>query len=55
MLDLNLREKIAIAPVIAILVIFGFFPKPILHPLNVATLSVMNQIGVTDPDIKAGK
>ena len=28
--DLNLREKFAIAPVIAIIVVMGFYPKPVL-------------------------
>ena len=55
MVDLNLREKLAIAPVIALLVFLGFYPKPVLHPLNVATSTVMSQIGVTDPIAKADK
>ena len=53
--DLNLREKIAIAPVIAILVIFGFFPKPITDVLNPATHEVMTHAGFADPLPKAGK
>jgi NADH-quinone oxidoreductase subunit M len=53
--DLNLREKIAIAPVIAILVIFGFFPKPITDVLNPASHEVMTHAGVVDPLPKAGK
>ncbi len=53
--DLNLREKIAMAPVIAILVIFGFFPKPLLDAINPASQQVMSHAGVTDPAPKAGK
>lgn len=53
--DLNLREKIAIAPVIAILIIFGFFPKPITDVLNPASHEVMTHAGVVDPLPKAGK
>lgn len=32
--DLNLREKIAIAPVIAIIIFFGFFPQILLNVIN---------------------
>ena len=53
--DLNIREKIAIAPVIAILVIFGFFPKPITDVLNPASHEVMAHAGYVDPQPKAGK
>ena len=53
--DLNLREKISIAPVIAILVIFGFFPKPITDVLNPASQDVMSHAGFVDPQPKAGK
>ncbi len=55
MTDLNLREKIAIAPVIAALVILGFYPKPSLHVINPSTTSVMAQMNVTDPHVLAGK
>ena len=55
MVDLNLREEIAIAPVIAALVILGFYPKPALHVINPSTTSVMAQMNVTDPHVLAGK
>ena len=53
--DLNLREKIAIAPVIVVLVVAGFFPKPIINLINPATATVMAHAGVSDPVAKAGK
>jgi NADH-quinone oxidoreductase subunit M len=53
--DLNLREKIAIAPVIAILVLMGFFPKPVLHWINPSSAQTMQAAGVSDPLPKAGK
>ena len=55
MTDLNLREKIAIAPVIAALVILGFYPRPALHVINPSTTSVMAQMNVIDPHVLAGK
>jgi len=47
--DLNLREKIAIAPVIAVIVFLGFYPAPALNIINPASAHVLSQIGFTDP------
>ncbi len=47
--DLNLREKLAIAPVIAIIVILGFYPAPLLKVINPAASHVISQMGFTDP------
>ena len=49
MSDLNLREKIAVAPVIALLVVFGFFPKPLIDAINPTSTTVMQHAGITDP------
>ena len=55
MVDLNLREKIAIAPVILVLVFLGFYPKPVLNVINPTTQTVMTHAGVSDPIAKAAK
>ena len=47
--DINLREKVAIAPVIAIIVVLGFYPSPILNIINPAATTVISQQGFTDP------
>jgi len=47
--DLNLREKIAIAPVIAVIVVLGFYPAPALNIINPAAAQVVSQMGFTDP------
>lgn len=47
--DLNLREKIAIAPVIAIIIALGFYPAPLLRVINPASAHVIAQLGFTDP------
>ena len=47
--DLNLREKIAIAPVIAIIVVLGFYPSPLLKVINPGASHVISQMGFTDP------
>ncbi len=47
--DLNLREKIAIAPVVAVIVAFGFYPSPLLNIINPAAAHVLETAGFTDP------
>jgi NADH-quinone oxidoreductase subunit M len=49
MSDLNLREKIAIAPVVAILILLGFYPKPALHLIAPSTEVSLSQAGASDP------
>jgi NADH-quinone oxidoreductase subunit M len=47
--DLNLRERIAIAPVAAIIILLGFFPQVVLNVVNPAVDRVMDSISSTDP------
>ena len=47
--DLNLREKIAIAPIMAIIVALGFYPSPLLNVINPASSHVIAQMGFSDP------
>ena len=47
--DLNLREKIAIAPVIAVIVALGFYPAPLLNVINPASAHILEMQGFTDP------
>ena len=47
--DLNLREKVAIAPVITLIVVLGFYPSPLLNIINPAVTTVISQQGFTDP------
>jgi NADH-quinone oxidoreductase subunit M len=47
--DLNLREKIAIAPVMAIIIFLGFYPSPLLKVINPASAHVISQMGFSDP------
>ena len=53
--DLNVREKIAIAPVILIIVVMGFYPKPVLDIINPTAEKVVVNAGFTDPVAKMGK
>jgi NADH-quinone oxidoreductase subunit M len=47
--DLGGREKAVLAPLIIVLLVFGFFPKPMLNVIEPAARATMSQVGMTDP------
>ena len=49
MRDLNVREVAALAPLLLLIVVLGFFPKPLLDVINPAVDHTMSQVGKSDP------
>jgi NADH-quinone oxidoreductase subunit M len=49
MSDLNVREVAALAPLLVLLVVLGFFPKPLTAIINPAVADTLQQVGVKDP------
>jgi len=47
--DLNGREKLVLAPLIILLLVFGFFPRPMLHAIEPAATATTTQVHATDP------
>ena len=47
--DLTLREKVAITPVVVIILFLGFYPSPLLKVINPAATHVISQLGFSDP------
>jgi NADH-quinone oxidoreductase subunit M len=47
--DLNVREAWVVAPLLAVIIALGFYPKPLLDVINPAVARTMQQVGVTDP------
>ncbi|WP_406038791.1 NADH-quinone oxidoreductase subunit M [Micromonospora sp. NBC_00898] len=47
--DLTLREKVVVAPLIALIVLLGFYPKPVTDVINPAVRATMQDVGRTDP------
>jgi NADH-quinone oxidoreductase subunit M len=47
--DITLREKVVVAPLIALLIIFGFYPKPVTDVINPAVEATMQDVGTQDP------
>ncbi len=50
MRDLNIREAWVVAPLLAVIIALGFYPKPLLDVINPAVDRTMQQVGVSDPD-----
>jgi NADH-quinone oxidoreductase subunit M len=47
--DLRPRELLAVGPLIALLIFFGFFPQPLLNIINPAVNHTLVQVHATDP------
>ena len=47
--DLGGREVFAIAPLLVVIIVLGFYPKPVLDVINPAVDRVMHAVGATDP------
>jgi NADH-quinone oxidoreductase subunit M len=47
--DITLREKVVVAPLILLLVLLGFYPKPVTDVINPAVQATLQNVGTTDP------
>jgi NADH-quinone oxidoreductase subunit M len=47
--DLNAREILAVAPLLAIIVFLGIYPKPVLDVINPAVKATLSNVHETDP------
>jgi NADH-quinone oxidoreductase subunit M len=47
--DMNAREAWVVAPLLAVIIVLGFYPKPVLDVINPAISKTMTTIGVHDP------
>jgi NADH-quinone oxidoreductase subunit M len=47
--DLRFREVMAVAPLIALMLFLGFYPKPLTDVINPAVDATMQDAGRTDP------
>ena len=48
--DLRPREIAALAPLIALIVVLGLYPQPVLDVLNPTVDSILEHVGVDDPE-----
>ncbi|GAA0524549.1 NADH-quinone oxidoreductase subunit M [Paractinoplanes ferrugineus] len=47
--DMTLREKVVVAPLVLLLLLLGFYPKPVTDVINPAVQATMQDVGKTDP------
>jgi NADH-quinone oxidoreductase subunit M len=47
--DLTTRERVVVAPLIALLIVLGFYPKPVTDVINPAVRATMQDVGTSDP------
>ena len=47
--DITLREKVVVAPLILLIVLLGFYPKPLTDVINPAVQATMQDVGGQDP------
>ncbi len=47
--DLGRREVLSLAPLLALIVILGFYPKPLLDVINPAVADTLHHVGAHDP------
>ena len=52
--DLNVRETLAVAPLIALIIFLGIYPKPVLDVINPAVKATLSDVHQTDPAPKLG-
>ncbi|HEX8629737.1 MAG TPA: NADH-quinone oxidoreductase subunit M [Catenuloplanes sp.] len=47
--DISLREKFVVAPLIVLLLVLGFYPKPVTDVISPAVQATMQEVGSKDP------
>ena len=47
--DISLREKLVVAPLVLLLLLLGFYPKPVTDVINPAVQATLQDVGTTDP------
>jgi NADH-quinone oxidoreductase subunit M len=52
--DMSARETVVVAPLIALLLLLGFYPKPVTDVINPAVQATLQDVGKSDPAPTAG-
>jgi len=53
--DLDKREIAVLAPLVALILVLGFYPKPVLDVITPSIGATLSEVGVTDPVAQEGK
>ncbi|MDQ3761174.1 MAG: NADH-quinone oxidoreductase subunit M [Actinomycetota bacterium] len=52
--DLSIREVAVLAPLVALILLLGFFPQPVLDVINPSVGATLTEVGLTDPVVEQG-
>jgi NADH-quinone oxidoreductase subunit M len=47
--DLTLREAVVVGPLVALILLLGFYPKPVIDVINPAVQATLQDVGAKDP------
>jgi NADH-quinone oxidoreductase subunit M len=47
--DLNIRERVVLAPLVALILFLGFYPAPVLNVLQPTVDATLSSVGLADP------
>ncbi|MGH3926701.1 MAG: NADH-quinone oxidoreductase subunit M, partial [Pseudonocardiaceae bacterium] len=47
--DLSVRELAVLAPLVALILLLGFYPQPVLEVINPSVGATLSEVGLTDP------
>jgi NADH-quinone oxidoreductase subunit M len=52
--DLSIREVAVLAPLVALILLLGLYPQPVLNVINPSVGATLTEVGVTDPVLGQG-
>ncbi|HKR48000.1 MAG TPA: NADH-quinone oxidoreductase subunit M [Pseudonocardiaceae bacterium] len=52
--DLSIREVVVLAPLVALILLLGFYPQPVLDVINPSVGATLTEVGLTDPVVEQG-
>ncbi|MGH4008121.1 MAG: proton-conducting transporter membrane subunit, partial [Pseudonocardiaceae bacterium] len=52
--DLSIRELAVLVPLVALILLLGFFPQPVLDVINPSVGATLTEVGLTDPVVEQG-
>ncbi|MQA13737.1 MAG: NADH-quinone oxidoreductase subunit M [Pseudonocardiaceae bacterium] len=52
--DLSVREVAVLAPLVALILVLGFYPQPVLDVINPSVTATLSEVGMTDPVTGSG-
>jgi NADH-quinone oxidoreductase subunit M len=52
--DLSIREVVVLAPLVALILLLGLYPQPVLDVINPSVGATLTEVGLSDPVVEQG-